>query len=83
MGAVIQEIFLDLLAFVAKANHEILDAMRGIRLHDVPQDGPPTDIHHGLGAKLGFGTKPGAATASQNHRFLDHEHSDTMNMRAA
>jgi hypothetical protein len=76
MGAVVQKIFLDLLALIAKAKHEILDAMRGVDFHDVPKDWAPANIHHGLWAKLGFRAKARAAPAGENDGFSDHEHPD-------
>jgi hypothetical protein len=54
MPTIIQEELLNLIALIAKANHEIPDAMQGVTFHDVPQNRPATDFHHGFGAQLRF-----------------------------
>jgi hypothetical protein len=54
MPTIIQEEFLDLIALIAKANHEIPDAVQGVAFHDVPQNRPAADFHHGLWAELRF-----------------------------
>ena len=46
---VIGEIFLDQIAFVSKADNEVVDAVMRIDLHDVPKDRPPADVHQRLG----------------------------------
>ena len=46
---VVQEIFLDHVAAIAEAEHEIAEPVVGVELHDVPQDRPAADLDHGLG----------------------------------
>ena len=45
---IIGEIFLDDITLVAAADHEIVDAMRRIDLHDVPENGLAADLDHRL-----------------------------------
>ena len=47
---VVLEVLLDHVLPVPRANHEVVEAEVGVALHDVPQDGVPTDFDHGLGA---------------------------------
>jgi hypothetical protein len=68
---VIGEIFLDDVAFVPAADHEIVDAVVCVDLHDVPQDRPPADLDHRLGAHGGFFTEARAEAAGKNHCFHD------------
>ena len=51
---VVREILLDDVALVAAADHEIVDAVGGVDLHDVPQDGAAADLDHRLGPDGGF-----------------------------
>jgi hypothetical protein len=46
---VIGKVFLDDVALVATANDEVIAAMVGISLHDVPQDGLAANFAMGLG----------------------------------
>ena len=64
---VVGEIFLDEIALVAQAHDEVVDAVVGVDLHDVPQDGAAADLHHRLGPKGRFFTEPGAKTAGENN----------------
>ena len=63
---VVGEIFLDQIALVAQADDEVIDAMVGIGLEDVPEDGLATDLDHGLGLDQGFFGEPGAQAAGQD-----------------
>src|SRR6185369_9433157 len=45
---ILREILLDQIPFVSKANHELIDAVRRVDLHDVPEHGMPADFHHRL-----------------------------------
>lgn len=49
MEEIIRKIFLDQVAFVAKADNEVVDAVRGIDLEDVPENRQAPNFHHGLG----------------------------------
>ena len=51
---VVGEVLLDDVALVAAADDEVVDAVRGVELEDVPEDGQTADLDHGLGAKRGF-----------------------------
>ncbi len=51
---VIGEVLLDHIALVSAADHEIVDAMGGIDLHDVPQDRLAADLDHWLGLQVGL-----------------------------
>ena len=54
MQKIVGEIFLDDVAAVAAANHKVVHSVRGIHLHDVPQNGASSDFDHGLWFKMGF-----------------------------
>jgi hypothetical protein len=58
---------LDHLAFVAAADHEFVEAVVRVRLHDVPQDRPAADLDHRLRANARFFRDPRPETASQDH----------------
>ena len=60
----------DDIAFVAKAEHEIVHLVPRVVPHDVPEDRPAADLHHRLRAELGLLTKAGALTAAED----DHPH---------
>ena len=66
---VVGEVFLDQVALVTAANHEIVDAVVGIDLHDVPQDGLAANFHHRLGFEVGFFGNPGAESTGKNDCF--------------
>jgi len=51
---IIGEILLDHIALVAAAHDEIVDAMTGIDLHDVPKDRLAADFDHWLGLDACF-----------------------------
>ena len=51
---VVRKIFLDQIAFVAAADHEVMDPMVGVNLHDVPEDGFTANFDHGLGLEVCF-----------------------------
>ena len=66
---VIGEVFLDHVAAITEADHEIGDPVMTVEFHDVPQDRPAADLDHGLGPQPGFFRKTRAAPTCQNHRF--------------
>ena len=51
MQKVVGEIFLDDIAFVSTANHEIVYSVSGINFHDMPKNGLATNFDHRFGAK--------------------------------
>jgi hypothetical protein len=69
MFGIIEEIFLDHVALVTKADDEIIHAMCGVKLHDVPQNRFATDFDHGFGAKGGFLRKAGSKSPGKDDRF--------------
>jgi hypothetical protein len=64
MQEVIGEIFLDQVALVAATNHEIIYSVLGVNLHDVPQDGAPTDFNHRLWLEVCLFRDTGSETTS-------------------
>ncbi len=49
---VVGEVLLDHVALVATADHDIMHPVRGVGLHDVPQDRTAADLDHGLGPEV-------------------------------
>jgi len=66
---VIAEIIADHFALVAEAEDEILVAVVGVGLHDVPEDGAIADGEHRLGAELGFLLQARAAPTAKDDDF--------------
>lgn len=72
---VFPEILLDILAFVSQREHEILVPVSGVPVHDMPDNRPAADFHHGLGLVFGFFAHAGAFAAAENdcfHIITDH-----------
>ena len=42
-----------------------------IELHDVPEDRPAADLHHGLGLDMGFLGEPRTEPTREDHRLHD------------
>ena len=63
---IVRKIFLDDMLLVARADDEFVEAVGGIELHDVPQNGHPPQLHHGLGAVLALVADPGSESPCQN-----------------
>ena len=63
---IIGKIFLDYIAAVSKTYDEVRDAVGGIDLHDMPQDGTAADQDHGLRNLTGFFRDPCPKTACEN-----------------
>jgi len=63
---VIEEVLLDHVASVAKAEHEVLEAVMGVELHDVPQQRMPSHLHQGLGPELGLLSQASALPATED-----------------
>ena len=68
---VVAKVLLDHVALVTKAKHEVLEAVRSVDLHDVPEDRPIADRNHRLGTKLRLLAKPGAFAAAENDHLHD------------
>ena len=66
---IIAEEVLDHLALVTEAKDEFLEPVRGINLHDMPENGAIADGHHGFGPILGFLPQPGALASAQDDDF--------------
>ena len=61
---VIGEVLLDDIAFVAAANDEIVNAVMGVHLEDVPEDRFAANFDHWLGLQMGLFRNPGAKATS-------------------
>ena len=66
---VIAEPFLDHVLLVARTDDEVIKTEMRVAFHDVPENRPTTDFHHGLRAVLGFFTDAGAEAARQEYDF--------------
>jgi len=66
---IIGEVLLDDVALVAAADDEIVDAVRGVELENVPENRQAADLNHRLWAKRGFFADSGTETACENNCF--------------
>ena len=66
---ILDEVALDRVTAVPERQHELLEAARGVVVHDMPQDRPAADLHHGLRPQLGFFAEPRPETAAENHNL--------------
>ena len=66
---VVGEELLDDVALVSAADDEVVDAVLGVDLEDVPEDGPATDLDHRLGAEGCLFGDAGAETAGEDDCF--------------
>ena len=71
MDEVVGEVLLDHVALVAKAQHEVANAMVRVDLHDVPKNGLAADLDHRLGANLRLFADSRSQSTSENDRFHD------------
>jgi hypothetical protein len=71
MQEVVGEILLDDVALVSAADDEIVNAMLGVNLQDVPENGTPTNFDHRLGADNGFFRQARAEATSEDYGFHD------------
>ena len=69
MQVIVGEELLDDIALVAEADHELLDAVGRVDLHDVPEHRLAADLDHRLGANRGLLAEPRAQTTGQDHRL--------------
>src|SRR4029079_18800698 len=68
---VIKEIILDSVGAMSQAQNEVLVAEVGVVLHHVPQNGPVSDIHHGLGRIFSVAYPQTLPSAKKNHLHED------------
>ena len=68
-GFVIEEVLLDHLPFVPQTQHEILEPVVRVELHDVPEDRPISHLHERLGFELALLTQARALSAAENDDF--------------
>ena len=61
---VIQEVFLDHVAPVSQAKHEVAESVMRVHLHDVPQDRTPADFDQRLGTEFRLFAKTRAQPAA-------------------
>ena len=66
---VVGKVLFDEVALVAAADDKVIDAVLGIHLEDVPQNGVATNFDHRLGAGSGFFAKACAQATSQDDCF--------------
>lgn len=66
---IVGKILFDDVALVTTANNEVVDAVVGVGLEDVPQNGLAADFDHGFGASRGFFGDAGAKTTGENDCF--------------
>jgi len=64
---VIGEEVLDRIALVAKADHEVVNSVGGILLHDVPENWLAADLDHWLGLEVRLFTDARAEATRQNN----------------
>ena len=66
IGIVIGEIFLDHMLLIACADDELMIAVVGIYLHDMPEDRFSADLDHGLRFQMTFFADAGAEAPCQD-----------------
>ena len=66
---VVGEILLDHIALVTQADDEVVDAVRSVHLHDVPEDGSPADLDHRLGTQVRFFRDAGTQATREQYGF--------------
>ncbi len=69
MAEVIGKIFLDDILLIATTDDKILNAVMAVSLHDVPQDGLPSDFNHRFGDQIGRFAQTRTEATGKNHRF--------------
>ena len=65
-GVIVEEVALDLVALVAEREHELIEAVPRVVLHDVPQDRPSADLDERLRTDLGLFGESCARAAAQD-----------------
>ena len=69
MQKIISKIFFNHITLVAQANNKVVEAVRRIYLHDMPQDGHIPNFDHRLGLEHGFLGKARTQPAGENDYF--------------
>src|SRR5260370_37388429 len=69
MEEVVGEVLLDDVALVSAADDEVIDAVLGINLQNVPQNGPAANLDHRLGTNYRFFRETRAEAASEDYSF--------------
>lgn len=69
MAEVIGKIFLDDILLVATTDDKLVDTVMAVSLHDMPQDGLPSDFNHRFGDQIGRFAQTCTEATSKNHRF--------------
>lgn len=65
----IEEKIFNVISFIAQGQNEVVVAIIGVKLHDVPNDRLVADIDHGLGFKLRFLFESCADAAAEYNNF--------------
>ena len=63
---VVEEVLLDQVALVARGDHELVQPMRGVVAHDVPEERAPADFHERLRPRVGLFREPGPVPARED-----------------
>src|SRR5688572_15366484 len=66
---VIGKVLLDDVAFIARADDEIIDSVAAVYLEDMPQDRAPADLDHGFWLEGGFFAQTGAKAPCKDDGF--------------
>src|SRR5207248_2305370 len=66
---VVGKVLLDHVAAVAEADHELVDPVRRVDLHDVPEQRLRSQLDHRLRLAARLLAQPGAEAAGQDHRL--------------
>src|SRR5713226_1785609 len=66
-SVVVEKKALDVLAFVSERDHEFLETVPGVVLHDVPDDRVTTDLDHRLGPDLRLFGKTRSEPAGEDY----------------
>ena len=69
MQEIVRKIFLDQVSFVAKTNDKIIEAVKGVGFHNVPQNRPFTDFDHRFRFQMRLFADTRPETACKNHNF--------------
>jgi len=72
MQEVVGEILLDDIPTVTQADDEVIHAVGGVHLHDVPKNGPPAHFDHGLGPQVRLFGDAGTKPSREQNSFHGH-----------
>src|SRR6476646_5552746 len=68
-AAAVHDVSLDDVAAVAQRDHEFVESVMRVVLHDVPKQRSPADFDHRLGLDIRLFRKAGAPTAGEDDNF--------------